>query len=243
MATASLRWAASCTGQLRSVSRWRVPSCLSSRPPSKLGSGRSTQKVIVMTQLISTIAIVLGRLLQMPFLQGYRTQISAVGLIGLAVYMITVGQTEFGITNFLFALGLLGIRFQSTPDKPVFPPAVSPSDPNLAQILHDAETLDEPNKDREIPGEPKVLLGFTSDAKPLITDSQRALRRRDRREQVIQGLSKAGVSGAGILAWLPVIMALLQVMPDVAAIIQKILDAIKKKQTPTQFAKAEKLTV
>lgn len=173
--------------------------------------------------MISTIAILLGRFAQLPFLAGYRTQISAVGLIGLAVYLVSVGQFELGLSHFFFALGLLGLRFRFTPEtRPV-----SPGDVDEQAKL--TEELLLPTDDDTGPEIAYGIAEFGTSRK------DRVDRRKQRREQAISGLRAAGVSNAAILGWLPVILALLQVMPDVAAVVKKILEAIRQGRTPAQF--------
>ena len=46
----------------------------------------------------------------LTLLDGYKTYIAAVGLIGLALYQATVGQYDQAIQSFLGALAALGLR-------------------------------------------------------------------------------------------------------------------------------------
>lgn len=69
------------------------------------------------------IAAVLEYVLKMKFVEGYRTYISVVGLLALAVYLLTQGSYEQAVTNFSLALAALGLRDGNYPPKPEEPKA------------------------------------------------------------------------------------------------------------------------
>ena len=48
-------------------------------------------------------------ILKMKFLDGYRTYIAAVGMIGLSVYSFAEGNFDLGMTQIMAALGALGL--------------------------------------------------------------------------------------------------------------------------------------
>ena len=58
--------------------------------------------------------------------------------------------------------------------------------------------------------------------------------RRGKVRRVIDGLIEAGVRPAAIPGWLLVIMALIELLPEVIDIIQRIIDAINGGQTPAE---------
>ena len=51
---------------------------------------------------------------------------------------------------------------------------------------------------------------------------------------MIDGLLEAGVRPAAIPAWLLVIMVLIEILPEVIDVIQRIIDAINGGQTPAE---------
>jgi len=62
---------------------------------------------------------VLGGVMKLDFLEGYRTYIAAVGLLGLAVYLFTQGDYTQAVSNLSIALAALGLH-----EKKAEPPAV-----------------------------------------------------------------------------------------------------------------------
>ena len=58
--------------------------------------------------------------------------------------------------------------------------------------------------------------------------------RRGKVRRVIEGLLDNGVRPAAIPAWLLVIMALVELMPEIIDIIQRIIDAINAGQSPAE---------
>jgi hypothetical protein len=181
--------------------------------------------------MISMLAVALGRVFQLPFLQGYRTTIAAIGLIGLCLYLVSVGQYESGLANLFFALGLLGIRFRWTPPAPTIPPVNPPgppspaSEPPINELFDQADLLDQVmDFDR-----PPVMV-FQASPQEL----ERQGRRRIRRQAAIAELVKRGVSRFDIAIWLPVILALLEHLPEIIDTVNRIIDAIRKRRKPAE---------
>lgn len=81
------------------------------------------------------LAELLATAFKLKFLEGYRTYIGAVGLLALAVYLLTQGQYEQALTNLSLALAALGIGekvndlFEEEGEKPAEdePPAEPPT--------------------------------------------------------------------------------------------------------------------
>lgn len=56
---------------------------------------------------------ILGSLLKLEIMSGYRTYVAAVGAIALGIYLITQGQIEEGIASIVGGIGLLGLGGKS----------------------------------------------------------------------------------------------------------------------------------
>lgn len=68
------------------------------------------------------VADILGGLMKLEFLKGYRTYIGAAGLFGAALYRLSEGDYGQAVTDFSLALAALGIRTKQ--DDPVVAPVV-----------------------------------------------------------------------------------------------------------------------
>lgn len=55
-------------------------------------------------------AEILGGVMKLNFLDGYRTYIGAAGLFGMGVYRLSEGDYSQAVTDFSLALAALGIR-------------------------------------------------------------------------------------------------------------------------------------
>ena len=62
--------------------------------------------------------------------------------------------------------------------------------------------------------------------------------RRQKIRHVIEGLMESGVRPAAIPPWLLVIMSLVELLPDVIAIIQRIIEAINGGKQPVELLSA-----
>lgn len=58
----------------------------------------------------TTAVAILGGIMKLDFLKGYRTYIGAAGLFGAALYRLSEGDYGQAVTDFGLALAALGIR-------------------------------------------------------------------------------------------------------------------------------------
>ncbi len=70
---------------------------------------------------------ILGYILKLKFLDGYRTYIAGIGLLCLAIYSLTQGQWDAAMTQFFMALAGLGIYEKAKATNDVVTPAASPA--------------------------------------------------------------------------------------------------------------------
>ncbi len=59
---------------------------------------------------MKAFAFLMGRLLSLGMLSGYRTYIAAAGLFGLGIYQISIGEIDLGIQTLLSACAAAGVR-------------------------------------------------------------------------------------------------------------------------------------
>jgi hypothetical protein len=73
------------------------------------------------------IADIIGGLMKLEFLKGYRTYIGAAGLFGAALYRLSEGDYGQAVTDFSLALAAIGIRTkQDEPKVVTIEPGVGP---------------------------------------------------------------------------------------------------------------------